>query len=150
VTTQARPDTKALRRFFARVTVSDNGCWEWTRPSTTGYGAFSWRYRSTSAHRVAFIWFVGRVLDEHVIDHLCRNTRCVNPAHLEAVTQGDNVRRGAAADRRPFCKRGHAMDPGNIHWQQNYGKWFRTCAICRAAREATRRAKRRSLTAVTA
>lgn len=66
-----------------------------------GYGLF-WikrgaKWRGHSAHRVAYELTHGSAPEGLVIDHLCRNRLCCNPAHLEAVTGLENVRRGVAA-----------------------------------------------------
>lgn len=50
-------------------------------------------FRHESAHRWTYRWFVGPIPQGHELDHLCRVMRCVNPAHLEAVTHLVNVRR---------------------------------------------------------
>lgn len=120
-------------RFEAKVGQRGEGCWEWTgsRSAATGYGMFALRHpdgtwKPTTAHRVAHDLYIGPVPSGLVVDHLCRNRGCVNPAHLEAVTQRTNVLRGehpsAVAIRTGRCKRGHDLSPG------------RDCTRCQSAR----------------
>ncbi|MBN9210756.1 MAG: hypothetical protein BGO45_10805 [Microbacterium sp. 71-36] len=82
-------------RFWARVVKAD--CWEWTGSLRTGYGLFRLDGRNVQTHRWAYEEQVGPIPDGFQIDHLCRNTRCVNPDHLEPVTQAENIRREHAA-----------------------------------------------------
>lgn len=96
--TLTHPNRRVLRRFFGNVSVMPSGCWHWEGAfSGSGYGSSTWNYTKTSAHRIAYWWFVRQPLKEEVVDHLCRNIRCVNPAHLEAVSQSENLRRGISA-----------------------------------------------------
>ena len=67
-----------------------DGCWIWTGAvASTGYG----KIRGWYAHRVSYQLFIGRIPVGYQIDHLCRVPACVSPAHLEAVTQGENLKR---------------------------------------------------------
>lgn len=89
--------SKIRRNFPAdRYEVDpETGCWNWTGAILkTGYGAMSWLGKNKPAHRIAYEQFVGPIPDGLVLDHLCRNTRCVNPDHLEPVTSTENIRRG--------------------------------------------------------
>lgn len=76
-----------------------SGCWNFTGTVTpNGYGNVYGGHRGASpikAHRYFYEHMVGEIPDGMVIDHLCRNTLCVNPEHLEPVTQSENVLRGA-------------------------------------------------------
>lgn len=99
-------------------------CWRWNGyRDGQGYGTFSHGGRSVKAHRVSYTLAHGRIEPGMVIDHLCENTSCVNPAHLEAVSNGENVRRAVASGRIPrpklskrrYCKRGHEMTDDNTY-----------------------------------
>jgi hypothetical protein len=70
-------------------------CWIWTGGrSKAGYGAIFANGRN-STHRVAYELSVGPIPKGLTIDHLCFVLTCVNPAHLEAVTNEENARRAA-------------------------------------------------------
>jgi len=61
------------------------------------------------------------------LDHLCRNTKCVNPEHLEIVTRQVNIDRGYGC-KREFCKRGHPFSGENLYIRPD-GKG-RGCKAC--------------------
>lgn len=93
------------QRFWKYVVLDEalgDGCWLWRGSLVqNGYGIFSY-YRlgqktSKRAHRFAYEALVGPIPEGLTLDHLCRVRRCVNPAHLEPVTIGDNIRRGVLA-----------------------------------------------------
>lgn len=140
-------DITANDRFWAKVDASGD-CWEWTAAITAdGYGNFSmvrdgrkiYRY----AHRLTYQSLVGEIPAGLVIDHLCRNRKCVNPAHLEPVTDRTNIRRGAALPaiqaRQTHCVNGHEFDDENTYvWAKEY---HRSCRACGAERARGYRAK---------
>lgn len=132
-----------LDRFWSKVDKSGD-CWEWTAATSGGYGRFGMDGRSWRAHRVAYILILGEFPEGLELDHLCRNKRCVNPAHLEPVTHHVNVLRGecpsARRARRTLCIRGHALGP--VRAYPSGAK--RQCDIC----EAERRSRRRALSRV--
>lgn len=71
-----------------------SGCWLWTGAASNGYGQIRLSPAAPSwAHRVVFETFVGPIPTELELDHLCRNTMCVNPVHLEPVTHLENMHR---------------------------------------------------------
>jgi len=69
-------------------------CWIWQRSlNNKGYGMIT-RFRNVGlAHRVFFTEIIGPIPDGMVLDHLCCNRQCVNPYHLDPVTQLENMRR---------------------------------------------------------
>lgn len=77
---------------------ASTGCWNWLHPlDNHGYGHVYKDGRRRKAHRWYYELCHGPVSPELDIDHLCRNRRCVNPEHLEAVSHAENIRRGAQA-----------------------------------------------------
>lgn len=101
-------------RFWSRVHKTDF-CWVWTWHVTGGYGRMTVAGKQYMAHRLSYEWAHGPIQDGLVIDHLCRNRSCVNPAHLEAVTNLVNILRGhglpAREAKQSRCKRGHPLPP---------------------------------------
>lgn len=75
------------------------------------------KHVSRRAHRVSYETFRGEIPLGQEIDHKCRNTLCINPAHLEAVTPGENiVRRDKACicgdiENRGCKIHGHLVPP---------------------------------------
>lgn len=114
-----------IDRIDERVVVdSDTGCHEWVGwVGPYGYGYVWLDGKGHLAHRVAYALFVGDLDESKVIDHRCFNPVCVNPEHLEQVTQGENVRRWRDFEFAEGCKRGHS------DWAKrpNGRRFCRTC-----------------------
>ncbi|WWV91859.1 HNH endonuclease [Microbacterium phage phiMiGM15] len=94
--------TPAPERFFAKVRpASFEECWHWQGARNVGgYGVFQvGSSRGTARTRLAHVWayehLIGTKPEGLDLDHLCRNRACVNPWHLDPVTRGVNVARGA-------------------------------------------------------
>lgn len=122
----ARPTVSFADRFWTKVAKSEDGCWLWTASiKETGYGQFRLDGRAQYAHRIAYELCVGPIPDGLQLDHLCRVRHCVNPDHLEPVTQAENAARGSWA-MKTHCPRGHEYTPENVYF--NSGR--RYCCTC--------------------
>lgn len=131
--------------FWARVDRSGD-CWAWTGAlNAKGYGICRYQGRTLLAHRLAFGFTSGPVPSGD-LDHLCRNRRCVNPGHLEAVLHRDNVLRGespvAVSVRTNSCQKGHELTPENTYVYDGGRRRCRTCTLAR--NHGYDRAKRRA------
>lgn len=129
VETIAQWSTQSRARFWSRVEKTDS-CWNWTSSTDRkGYGQFCHCVQGLTmrAHKLAWESENGPVPDGLVLDHLCRNRRCVRPSHLEVVTNRENVLRGigitAQMAQRMECDKGHELNAGK-----------RECEVCTAER----------------
>lgn len=142
----ATETTMAQDYIRTRVTVTANGCWEWSGSRyPTGYGKSKKSVGAGYAHRASHEAFIGAIPDGLQIDHLCMNKPCVNPDHLQAVTPSVNVRRAPnhASKRgrwKTHCLRGHEYTPENTY---NTPRGTRACIECGRAAVRARRARDR-------
>lgn len=117
---------------MSRCEVSADGCWTWTGARIlTGYGRVKVPGHVVCyTHRVMWVWANGRDPGELTIDHLCRNTSCCNPEHLEAVTMRVNLLRGDSASARhakkSHCPSGHKYSSENTYLYRG----SRHCKAC--------------------
>lgn len=82
-------------RFRVEHRGHDTACWIWTGiVSHRGYGRTYRDGVKRQAHCAVYEEMVGPIPAGHVLDHLCRERRCVNPEHVEPVTVAENTRRG--------------------------------------------------------
>lgn len=134
-----------LERLMSRI-EKVNGCWEWQGPvNHNGYGQMYAHKKKMTTHRFSYESFIGPVPDGLQIDHLCRNRKCCNPDHLEAVTQRENMLRGEAPTginaRKTHCIRGHEYTPENTRIRS---KGYRMCRACHREQRRERRLRARS------
>jgi hypothetical protein len=102
-----------------RLSVAPDGCWLVTGGlDKGGYARFKVNGASRQAHRAVYTILVDPIPADLPLDHLCRVRNCVNPDHLEPVTQRENVRRSvspAGATLNGRCQRGHDVSlPGAL------------------------------------
>lgn len=147
-----------VERIFQRTTPGWGGCVLYTgHLSSQGYGVTKIGRKPVSTHRQVYLGLVGQIPNGLVLDHLCHTTdancpggdaclhrRCVNPNHLEPVTQAENNMRGRSVTAQNFlkreCKHGHAFTPENTRLRERTridGTPVRDC------RECLRRANRK-------
>ncbi|MEU1761696.1 HNH endonuclease signature motif containing protein [Micromonospora sp. NPDC005652] len=140
--------TTLKERFFARVALPDaDGCMLWLGTETRGgYGQIrATGGRRTLVHRLSYEMFVGPIPDGLQIDHRCHNEdksclggrncrhrRCVNPSHLEPVTNRVNTLRGVGVTaqhaRATHCTKSHPLSGDNLRIRPDTGA--RVCRQC--------------------
>lgn len=126
--------------------VTESGCWIFMGPVTDeGYARVSMNWKLVKVHRVFYEHFIGPIQEGLVPDHLCRVRCCVNPWHLDIVTQAVNLLRGTSLQAinalKTHCIRGHALVADNLYVTRD-GK-HRQCRICHRLRDQNRAMLRR-------
>lgn len=142
-----RPNTD-WERYEAQIDTSDGplGCWNWTgRLSPAGYPRAMFSGRRQMVYRWAYEQVYGPVPQGLECDHACRNRKCVNPGHINAVTRSENMRNiipelrgGAFNKRKTHCPKGHPYSGNNLRVGSNGGRGCKTCvgAAVKAKRDA--------------
>lgn len=121
------------QRFHRKINKTDN-CWEWTEGlNSMGYGVFWLGKKTVLAHRISYKIHIGVIPEILVLDHLCSNRKCVNPAHLEAVTTKTNVQRSNKTrihsnTKKTHCYKGHPLSGNNLVIEKSGS---RRCRICK-------------------
>lgn len=137
---------KDLPERFIRKIVVEDGCWVWTGArNPKGYGSVSaGKNASALAHRVTYTMAHGSIPDGLQLDHTCLNTSCVNPAHLEPVTNAENMRRRFAL--QTHCVKGHPLAGDNLRYSpKNDGSTRRVCMACHREHAKAYRARQKQV-----
>lgn len=102
-------------RFWEKVNIDDNGCWEWTGyRSPSGYGRIgsAGKYgRGLIASRVSYELHYGPIPPGLHVLHSCDNPPCVRPDHLFLGTDADNVADMFSKERQPRRDNQGAKNP---------------------------------------
>lgn len=124
--------------FMSRVHKDEStGCWIWQGPQIKGYG----KYSNTQAHTASYQLHRGEYDSSLELDHLCRNTLCCNPYHLEPVTRMENIRRRSVLITQ--CKNGHEFTEENTRVvPSSAGGIRRVCRACVRRNSAAYKARR--------
>lgn len=147
-------------RLVDKVCVDASGCWlfeGYINPG--GYGAMlDDDGRTRTAHRISYKVFVGPIPAGLQLDHLCHtiaqdcaggpscpHRRCVNPAHLEPVTQRENALRGVSFSAvnavKTHCVNDHEFTPENTYYRTPTHRQCRTCNNAHVAAYKKRKAQ---------
>lgn len=132
-------------RLRSGAVEDEAGCMVWQGAHfPKGYGSIRVQGVTRGAHRVAYELAVGPIPEGLTLDHLCRIRDCINPAHLEPVTNRENTLRGegfsAVNARKAACPRGHPYDDENT-WGYRDGRYCRACRRNRNAKHNTARGR---------
>lgn len=120
--------------------INTDDCWLYAGAvSPRGYSTVSFtiggKSKNYRVHRLTYEQFVGKIPDGLVIDHLCRVHECINPDHLEAVTNHENILRAAPYRQyKTHCLRGHEYTLKNTinttRIRNGHVGVIRTCRQC--------------------
>ena len=130
-------------RLLNKVLFDENtSCWIWKGAKNWfQYGVIHNQNKLFYSHRISYEIFNGKIPNGFVIDHLCNNRSCINPEHLEAVRQDENVRRSNSFTnqnmKKTHCIHGHLLEVSNLD-KSNLSRGVRACIKCIKIREQTK------------
>lgn len=144
-----KPMPLQLRLERMSIPEPNTGCTLWLGSTSNGYGLISiarpgdQRVSNKGPHVIAYELVHGPVPRGFVVDHKCRNTLCINPQHLEAVTQRVNARRSLSPfgknARKTECLRGHPLSGDNLYVTPSGRRQCQTCRHMHSANHAKKR-----------
>lgn len=139
--------TESPQERFLKKVKPDVGsdCLLWQAATVRGgYGHFWDGERLVYAHRFAYELENGPIQEGLVVDHICSVPACVNPEHLDAVTQQENAQRTCDRGRwhnrhatKTHCPQGHPYSGQNLYFESGH----RRCRKCSRKKAADQRAK---------
>ena len=135
-----------IERFWVKVDKdADENCWQWLgAKNDKGYGQI-WgkEQKLVYAHRLAYELEFGGIPNGLQIDHLCRNHSCVNPRHLDLVTNKENILRGISSQlMKERCSAISRCPRGHLYTEENTYVRYRSGYPCRHCRECARNGTR--------
>lgn len=125
------------QKILLRAKYADSGCLLWDKASSHGYGQLRHRNKLRDVHVWAFLVWNGTIPENHHVDHTCCTPLCVEPTHLEAVTQRENNIRMSQRGRngmtqKTHCPKGHEYTKENTYYIRNKSDSLsRKCRQCR-------------------
>lgn len=131
---QAKYEVTSRERFWSKVEKSEGGCWSWSAScNMDGYGQFLYHGKMCRSHRIAYTWIKGEIPVGFELDHVCRNRKCVNPEHLEAVDHRTNSIRAMIATGvkagATHCVNGHPFNDANTGIRKTgSGRYCKVCS----------------------
>ena len=128
-------NARQQKNFWSKVNKTES-CWLWAGPlNDRGYGQFRVGKLMCRAHRVAYAAAVKLPPRHYVMNHLCYTRNCVNPSHLEAVTQYENLMYSDSPVKlnklKTHCKRGHPLEGDNLYLKKGKHGYKRVCVTCK-------------------
>jgi len=134
-----------LKRFADSIFPEPNtGCWLWGGSiAGRGYGTLTTKKKHIYAHRLSYTMYKGAIPEGLTIDHMCNNTYCVNPDHLQVLSLRENVLKNKSGPsenaRKTHCKYGHPFSGENLLIEKGR---FRVCRICRTNHNRRKRIRK--------
>lgn len=122
---------RVKERFHSKYVKQPTGCWEWTafRDKRDGYGWFRVGKLIAVAHRVS--WVIANECDwpadKPEARHLCNNSRCVNPSHIEPGTNLENAKDRVACGNSKGSKISCVKCRKIVHGHSNIIQHSRAC-----------------------
>lgn len=135
-----------LQHRLIEYEISPKKCWEVTnfKPGDKGYFLIRFAEGRKYLHRLSYQTFKGELIKKLLVRHLCNNSLCINPEHLEQGTDLDNNRDTIKSGNyiKDVCKNGHDLtehDAFRLAKPRREGHSnYRVCRKCEKERNKNR------------
>ncbi len=131
-----------LERLLGLIDFVDDktGCWIGANSTDQVYSTVNLKGKTHKTHRVMYEEVIGPIPSGLFIDHTCKNRRCINPFHMEPVSNRENVLRGSVCSKTK-CPKGHVYDEENTGFKRAGAVKHRYCKACARLRSKERKQK---------